>query len=268
MVDGVHQQADGRRVQVVEGRGDGGDELDLTALRGGDPLSTAAGTGVGAGVRAGVGAGIGVGQAAAVRGVRAHQGLRTPQRDGALGDRRAAGAQGEACRLGPPTRDAALDVGAREPDLVVEPQACAQLTADPAGVGEAFPPLLAEPRRFVGPGAETRPGRRQVDHHEIVDAAVGEPAHLPGETLAGDLRTRPPPQRRGAEVPGRILEQLLQGRRDHDCGPSEFGPDTFTDLKNVLHALHRRQAAASAPDIRRRPHGPGVSRGCAQEVLL
>jgi hypothetical protein len=72
--------------------------------------------------------------------------------------------------------DPALDVGPGEADLVVEPDLQVQLAGDPAGVGEAVPPLLTEPGRVVRHRPESRTGRREIDHHQVVDPAVGEAA--------------------------------------------------------------------------------------------
>lgn len=147
--------------------------------------------------------------------VRADHALGPEQARVAAEDPGPARSQRPACRLRVAVSDAALHVRAGEPDLVVEPQPHPQALGDFTGVGETGPPLLAEPGGVVRRRAEGRTGRGQIDHDEVVHAALDEPAQLPLQPLPGDPRTGPPPQRGRTEVRGRLVEQLLKRGGDH-----------------------------------------------------
>ncbi len=104
--------------------------------------------------------------------------------------------------------DLALEVRPREADLVVEPEAHAELLRVAADAFEQRPPRLRHERRVVGVLAVERARGRDVHDHDVEDAAGHEPLELPAQPLGGHALAAPPPQRHGRERARRLGEAV------------------------------------------------------------
>ena len=91
--------------------------------------------------------------------------------------------------------DLSLKVGAGKADLVVEPDVHAQFARVGAHTEEDRPPLLRKERRIVGVAAIERTGRRQIEHDQVVDAALSKALELPAQALRIKSLATPPPDR-------------------------------------------------------------------------
>src|SRR5665811_564045 len=87
-----------------------------------------------------------------------------------------------------------LDVGARKPDLGIEPDAHAKLAGMRADGQEHLPPPVGHERRIVGKVSVKWPTRRKIDDDQVPDATVAITFHLSFQALGLECIPAPPPE--------------------------------------------------------------------------